>query len=305
MKRSWLFFLASLLFQSAIAQTFEAGKSYFDAEGWNGFMVGDIPLIISAPHGGTINLDEVEDRDCEGAVTVTDTYTKELAIQISETMYKYYQKRPYLIICNLIRKDIDQNRALDEATCGSELMIKPWNVFHNYIDTAIAMATRKFGGCIYIDLHGHGHSKQRLEIGYLLKDADLKEIAQHPTMANAYFKKSSLTNVAPFANDSMFLYNLIMGPNAFGTLMANEGFPSVPSMQDPYPLEGDKFFNGGYNTKRYNSEKYPHVFGWQIETNYKGVRDPSGRIAFANSFCKIIYGLLKEIPAKQIITNLD
>jgi hypothetical protein len=40
------------------------------------------------------------------------------------------------------------------------------------------MATREFGGCVYIDLHGHGHPTQRLELGYLLKEKELEGVVK-------------------------------------------------------------------------------------------------------------------------------
>ena len=272
----------------------EFGKTYLDSEGWTGLTIGNMPLVISVPHGGYIDLEEVEDRSCNNAITVTDKHTKELALEIALAMSKFHGSKPYLVICNLVRKDIDQNRDLKDAVCGNELMEKPWHVFHDFIDTALAMATKQFGGCIYIDLHGHGHAIQRLEIGYLLKEKDLKNLRDTATLP-VVKSKSSLANY--FKQNPGTGIELFTGPNSFGTMMANEGYPSVPSQQDPFPAEGDKYFNGGYNSKRYTGEKYPNVFGWQIESNYKGVRDPAGRPAFAIAFCKVITNYIKTQTA--------
>jgi hypothetical protein len=289
--------LLCLVFPIAVfAQPYQFGKTYLDPEGWNGLMVGNMPLVISVPHGGTINLDDIEDRSRQGSVTVTDSYTKELALEIASIMDKYYGYKPYLVVCNLIRKDIDQNREINEGTCGNGKMEKPWNVFHDFTDSALAMATRQFGACLYIDLHGHGHSVQRLELGYLLKENELKNVIGQTGKTDYLSKKSSFANLMATSKDSLSLSQLMIGENAFGTLMANEGFPSVPSKQDPYPLEGEKYFNGGYNTKRYTGGDYPNVFGWQIESNYKGVRDPSGRSVFAIAFCKVIVKYIKANP---------
>lgn len=86
-----------------------------------------------------------------------------------------------------------------------------------------------------------------------------------------------------------------MGDGAFGTLMENEGVPSVPSKGDPFPYADESFFNGGYNTRYYTSEDYPHVFGWQIECNNQGVRDTeANREKFAKAFAKVIVQFLDE-----------
>lgn len=262
-----------------------ATATFVDELGWISYLRGNMPLVISAPHGGTINLKEVPDRSCEGAVTVTDSYTSELAFDIAAHLQKYYKQSPHLIICNVSRKDVDQNRPMDEGTCGQASMEGPWKLFHSQIDEALKEAVEKFGFCVFIDLHGHGHPEQRLEIGYLLDKEELTIIVQQK---NNELGDHSLVNLTNLLGKQIPLSRLIFGSESFGTMMANEGFPAVPSAQDPYPLEGQKFFNGGYNTKRYTSKKYPAVIGWQIESNMRGVRDSSGRPVFAAAFSKVI-----------------
>lgn len=284
------------------AQQWMAGKIYTDPENWTEFRVGNIPIIISVPHGGNIILDSVPDRTCPDAITVKDNNTRELALEIETEFVKQYGVRPYLIICNLARKKIDQNREIELATCGNNLMRKPWNAFHDYIDTAIALATKQFGKCLYIDLHGHGHPVQRLELGYLLKESDLQEFTSDNDVEH-FANKSSLKNFMSINKQNNNFKTLLIGANSFGTLMANEGVPAIPSQQDIAPKEGEKYFNGGYNTSRYTSSKYPNCFGWQIETNYKGVRDIKGIPVFARAFVKVIPQYLKLHTALIIPNN--
>lgn len=47
-------------------------------------IVGNIPLVISVPHGGDIHVEEIPDRDCKGAVKVTDSKTIETARAVQE-----------------------------------------------------------------------------------------------------------------------------------------------------------------------------------------------------------------------------
>ncbi|MNK37609.1 hypothetical protein D3C87_561810 [compost metagenome] len=268
----------------AYAQKWEVGKTYTDDEKWTEFIVGDLPLIISVPHGGAINLPDSPTRSCKGAVTVTDSRTIELVKEIEKAFLEKYKARPFIIISNLSRKHVDHNRDIDEGTCGDKAMEKPWNQFHDYIDTAVVLATKKFGKAVYIDLHGHGHTKQRLEVGYLLKADELRDLNAKD---NKQVAKSSVANLLA-TDKKLDLEQLLVGPDAFGTLIAKEGFDAVPSKQDVAPLEEDKYFNGGYNTVRYTSSKYPNVFGWQIESNYKDVRDAAGRPVFAKAFVEVM-----------------
>jgi len=285
--------IALLLFvQPTLAQKWESGKSYFDEEHWTEFIPGDMPLVISVPHGGTVVLPEVPLRDCKGAVTVTDTRSAELGREMQDAFYKKYGKRPYLVICLISRKNVDQNRDIEEGTCGNEMMRKPWNAFHDNIDTALALAVKQFGSSLYIDLHGHGHTNQRLELGYSINASDLPDIS-NKTDLTELAQKSTLNNLLSLNKKADFK-ELMIGDNAFGTLITEAGTPAVPSKQDPFITDGGKYFNGGYNTRRYTSEKYPQVFGWQIETNYKGVRDAPGRPVFAKAFAEVIMKYFKQ-----------
>jgi hypothetical protein len=281
----FLFFLGL----NAVAQT--QTKVYFDQENWTEYIEGNMPLVISVPHAGSTLAKNLPLRGCKGAVTVTDGNTMELAREIQKAFEQKYQLTPHIVICHLSRKNVDQNRAMDEGTCGNAMMEKPWKQFHNYIDTALAIAVKKYGNAMYIDLHGHGHPNQRLELGYIFKKEHLMDL-ENTLKTDSLAYTSSLNNLL---NDKKLdLKNLLIGDMAFGTLMANRGIPAVPSKQDKAPKDDEKFFAGGYNTVRYTSSVYPKVFGFQIETNYKGVRDPAGRPLFATAFANSVVDYLKE-----------
>lgn len=305
-KYTYLFFLLSITFLNVackkeskpgaepevIISDWNAGDVFYDKYQWTECQVGNMPLIISVPHGGQLQPESIPNRSCANITTVTDLYTIELAREISKSIKEKYNVQPYLVICHLKRTKIDQNRDLSEATCGNADLAVPWNLFHHYIDTAIANVVSKYGAALYIDLHGHGHTKQRLELGYsLVKDA-LRNIYM-VTELDPLRSKSSLNNLKAIKNGQDFR-NYIIGDLAFGTMMESEGFASVPARLDPYPKTDESYFTGGYNTQLYTSGKYPEVFGWQIEANYDGVRDRAGRPLFANVFSTVIMQYLKN-----------
>lgn len=270
-----------------VASGWKPGDVFYDKEHWTECVVGSMPLIITVPHGGTLAPANIPDRSCPGIVTVTDSHTMELAREISKVLGEKYGIHPYLVICHLKRTKIDQNRGIDEGTCGHRAMVAPWNRFHDYIDTALTDMVKQFGSALYIDLHGHGHSKQRLELGYSLGINDLGNVYTS-TNLETMWHQSSLNNLRSIHNGRDFR-SFIIGDKAFGTLMENEGFPAVPGKQEPYPQSSDPFFNGGYNTRLYTGSEYPKVFGWQIESNYTGVRDTEeSRAAFARAFAEVI-----------------
>jgi hypothetical protein len=275
-----------------IVSNWKDGDVFLDNNGWTECVVGNMPLIISVPHGGQLQPDHIPNRTCEGSTTVTDLNTIELAREISQSIQAKYKVKPYLVICHLKRTKIDQNRELAGATCGNTELDATWQLFHDYIDTALSDAVARFGSALYIDLHGHGHTKQRLELGYSLDKEELRNVYVVSNIESTW-RKSSLNNLKAIKNGQDFR-NFMIGDLAFGTMMENEGFRSVPSKLDPYPKTQESFFNGGYNTRTFTSEKYPKVFGWQIEANLDGVRDKAGRPLFANAFSKVIMQYLEN-----------
>jgi len=287
-----------------IAQNNSLLKTQFDNEKWTEYIEGNMPLIISVPHGGSIVLNEVPLRECKRAVTVTDSKTIELAREIQKAFIKRYKLSPHIVICHLSRKNIDQNRELQEGTCSNKLMQKPWNQFHHYLDSALTVATAQFGKAIFIDLHGHGHINQRLELGYLLKGEELVDLEN--TFNNYELKnKSSMKNKLPSGDNYAQFKELLIGDNAFGTIISGNGYPAVPSKQDKAPLENEKYFDGGYNTIYFTSSKYPKVFGFQIESNYKGVRDEVGRPLFAKAFAKSFMKYMEKNTEKRSKNSSD
>lgn len=239
---------------------------------------GNMPLIISVPHGGTMAPAFIPDRTCPGITTVTDNNTIELLMAIDSVCKSDYGLQPFYVTTYLKRIKLDQNRDFAEATCSNSALNIYWTNYHESIDTCITKILLNYPQCLFIDLHGHGHTKQRLELGYLV-DANL--------LRNPAGIVPSTTSIYHLLqqNNTLTINQLLTGTNAFGTTIATNGFPSVPSQQTPAPYIGDPFFDGGYNTVRFTGPVYPKVFGWQIESNYTGVRDNKNSWAnFAKAF---------------------
>lgn len=272
----------------------KAGDVIYDNSKFNEVIVGNIPLVLSIPHGGTLNPSGIPNRSCPGITTVRDSYTIELGRAIQKEFKDTYNVIPYIVINHVSRTKIDPNREIEEATCGNEIMKLSYRKYHEFIDKALKQAVQIHGQAIIIDLHGHGHTEQRLEIGYSLSAQELRGLDSLSNL-NALQAKSSLNNWFQFLTSVGFI-DAIAGDHAFGTKMASEGFPSVPSKQDPSPKVGESYFNGGHITRFYTSSSYPKVYGWQIECNNRGVRDnDANRAAFAKSFAKVMMEYTKNI----------
>ena len=274
-------------------EAYVAGQTYFGANGYIEYIAGNAPVIFTAPHGGTLQPASIPDRTadrCGGsATTTTDLSTADLARAMQRRYFARFGTYPHVVIANIARRKLDANRTPPEATCGNaeaEAALREW---HAFIDVAKRAVLQKTGKGWYMDMHGHGHAIQRLELGYLIDSAQLSLTDAQLNAQPAYADASSIRTIArastvPFAQ-------ILRGPGSLGTLYANNGFPSVPSAAMPN-AGGAAYFSGGDDTRRHACGAEASALGGvaggmicgvQIESHFTGVRDtPANRDRFGD-----------------------
>lgn len=279
--------------QEAKAEAFVPGTSYFDENGYIEYVAGNLPVIFTAPHGGSLTPEAIPARSSTTCgpktVTQTDLNTQDLARQIQQAFFAKTGKYPHVVINRLARSRLDANRDIGAAACGNPLAEQAWHDYHGFIDAAKADVLSEFGRGWYTDLHGHGHAVPRLELGYQLLDETLRLPDAELDAAPAYEQTASFRT---FSEESPLPFSAVLrGPTALGTYLADAGYPSVPSRQDPAPQAGEPYFTGGdpgYNTPRHACSNGGHICGVQIETNYTGVRNTlTNRSNFATTLADV------------------
>jgi hypothetical protein len=251
------------------------------------YIVGNLPIVISAPHGGSDDPPELPER--QSGVKSLDSNTQELARSIAAAFQTKTGGFPHVIICRVTRRKVDCNRDIHEGAQGNPLAEKIWEQYAGFIHEAQLEVIRSFGKGFFVDLHGHGHPIRRLELGYGHEQTTLENpnsILCSPATAH----ESTLRNVA--SPDGSNYAQLLRGPLSFGALMEKHGFPSTPSPSVPHPPL--PYFSGGYNTRNFARERTGFC-GLQIETNYPGLRDTAeNRANFANAFVETTRTFLSE-----------
>ncbi len=280
--------LAGMLCASrVVGADFEPGRSYFGDKNYIEYLPGDLPLVISAPHGGRERPEEITTR--EKGVVEADSNTQELARAVGEEVFARTGHRAHLIICRLHRQKLDCNREVVEAAAGSPVAEKAWNEYHAFIDQALAAATAQAGKAFLIDLHGQAHKDQRLELGYLHSQQTLagsEEKLNAPEAAGA----GSLRRIAE--KSKLSYVELLRGSRSLGALFEAQGFPATPSPQHPVP--NLPYFQGGYTIRRHVASDSP-IAGLQIECNMTGVRDTAeNRVRFATALVAVLREYLAE-----------
>jgi hypothetical protein len=276
-----IFLLSTSLVTGQVIEGSNAYVSYHE---------GNLPIVISVPHGGGLMPVEIPNRTCQSAVWAQDAFTLELAQRIDSSFFEWTGCRPHIIYSNLHRRKLDPNRNLSAGACGNPDAVLAWEEFHGFIETAQEAASEAHDGEVFfLDLHGHGNAIQRIELGYLLFDDEL-ELPDATLNGPTYVGYSSIQNLVANNAGNLSHAALLRGPQALGTLLGNRGFPSVPSEQIPAPGTSSNYFSGGYITANHTSYAIGNnVNGVQVECNYDGVRDnAANRHAFADTLVHIM-----------------
>jgi len=271
------------------AVVYVAGETHFGRNSYIEYIVGDLPIIISAPHGGTLVPDEIPDRTW--GTIARDTNTQELARGIATALQARTGGRPHLVVCRLRRTKLDANRDRYEAAQGNRHAERAWDEFHTFLEAARDSVQVRFSHGLYIDLHGHGHDNQRLELGYLIRGSDLDR-SDDVLDQSRFLEDSSIR--ALVGTTGLSLSSLLRGVTSLGTLFEQGGVPAVPSTSQPGP-GGEPYYSGGYNTRRYGSSEGGTVSGVQIECNWTGVRNSEeNREGFAAIVAEVLEEYLGE-----------
>ena len=270
---------SALSAQPSFSQPYEPGESYFGRNNYVEYLPGNLPLIFSAPHGGDMTPTEIPDRTY--GATVTDGGTREIVLAIRAHMFAATGLYPHVVISHLKRTKLDPNREIVEAAQRDIWAETAWTEYHTFIEIASDSVVSQFEQGVYVDMHGHGHAINRLELGYLVQGFQLlnnDEYLNNPDVVNF----SSIRTLA--ASSALSFAELLRGPSSLGSLFEARGFPAVPSETQPDPGSGNPFFPGGYSTRRHGSFEGGTVDGVQIEANGPGVRDTdTSRTRFAEA----------------------
>lgn len=270
-----------------VGQNPPAGIPILDSTGYVEYIPGNLPVVISVPHGGYLEPSTIPLRNCTNCVYGRDLYTQELGRSILASFYERTGCYPHVVINLLHRNRFDANRSITTAADGDPVVEQSWYAYHQFIESAKTQVEVEYGRGLFLDLHGHGHTVQRIELGYRLTKTQL----QLPDVVLDSASYVDLSSIETLVGDNLHALThseLLRGAESFGTLLADKGVPAVPSSQDPFPLSTESYFNGGYNTGRHGSKDGGNIDGIQVECHQTIRFDSLTREWFADSLVKTI-----------------
>ena len=275
---------------------FVPGQSYFGRSNYVEYLAGDMPLIISAPHGGLLKPAEVPNRK-QGTFD-TDTNTELLARAIYQAFHERLGGYPHVVICRLVRTKVDCNRDMIEGAGENANAKQAWRDFQQFIEVAKTNVLASPGRGFYIDLHGQSHPIKRIELGYSLSASQLTN--SNPVLNGPSFaERSTIRTLA--RRSGLPLSELLRGTNSLGAMLAAKGYPAVPSPAMPDPGAGNPFFGGGPNARRHGSSNGGTIDGVQIEVNLEGIRDTGrNRVKFALALAEVMESFFRRYYAMEL-----
>lgn len=126
------------------------------------FEPGNLPIILTAPHGGREAIQGVPERrggGVESFRSVRDVRTDRLTEQLAEALKRKLGHRPYVVIARFHRKYLDANRPRQHAL-ESERAEATYDAYHEAIASARDQVIRRWGCGILLDIHGQGHAAE-------------------------------------------------------------------------------------------------------------------------------------------------
>ncbi|HEX4611131.1 MAG TPA: hypothetical protein VH092_23270 [Urbifossiella sp.] len=136
----------------------DAPKSDAKPESLVEVQTGTLPIIITAPHGGSTAVPGVPERMGVGVkqfATVRDAGTDKLAKEFAAELEKKLGKKPWVVIAKFDRKFIDANRAADGAYEVKEAKAY-YDAYHAPLVAALKAVKEKHGTGLLLDIHGQG-----------------------------------------------------------------------------------------------------------------------------------------------------
>src|SRR5580765_8135041 len=122
---------------------------------------GQLPIVISAPHGGTTALPGVAERQNRGAKqfnTGRDLRTLEFAEKLAAAIERELGQAPFVVIAKFERKQVDANRPTADAydAPGASGQKRFYDAYHRALAEARAQVQTTFGRGLLLDIHGQG-----------------------------------------------------------------------------------------------------------------------------------------------------
>lgn len=221
---------------------------------------GQLPILLTVPHGGLEGIPTVPVRS--RGTTVTDAHTIELAETISKHLSSALGAQPYLVAARFSRKYVDANRAEGDAFDSPHA--KPiYDAYHAQIRDFIAQLRKRFPqGALLLDIHGQAEDPGVVHRGTRNGATVAALLRRHGSEA-------------------------LGGPQSIFGVVQAKGYSVFPPNAIGDPQE-DRRYNGGYTVHTYGSRSPHGLDAIQIEVG-RNLRTDAAFIAALSEGIAVFY----------------
>lgn len=204
---------------------------------------GELPLVISAPHGGrlevpgaTVRKGEGLKKGASGFFTGRDTGTEELALRVVELLDDKLSGRVSCVISRVHRRYVDFNRP-PEIGVEHQAARVVHDSYHEALRSAVQRVRTRHGRGLLVDIHGQGSA------------------------ASTAFRGTN-NGLTVKALREQFTDRAHIGPTSLMGLLQQRGWTVHP---DPFAGKEQSGFTGGYIVKTYGSHQPEGIDAIQLE----------------------------------------
>ena len=234
---------------------------------------GTVPIILTAPHGGSEAVPGVREEIAQAADR--DVKTSQLVREVMDRVEGLVGGKPYVVIARFHRRDIDANRPEDRAFKDPDA--RPYyRAYHNAIRGFVDEARREYPrGAVLIDIHGQNKDGYRSVVCRGTRNVrTVTALIQRHGMA------------------------ALTGPNSILGHLEASGYEVFPPNDPTGRVIEEPCYNGGYTVVTYGSHNDDGVDAVQLEIGWYLRRDEA-RSRFAGALAEAIAAFHGEYLAPE------
>ena len=272
------------LFNMSTYGQYDVGEVYFGTNDYVEYRAGNLPIIIVAPHAGTLTPIDLPDVDDRGP----DNGTLETTLDLWDSLFAQTNGcYPHIIINHLHPNKMNPTDEIDTAAGEHPNTRLAYEEFHGFIEAAKIEVVDEWGTGHYFEMHGNGHDEMWNEIGLGVSGLYLNDSDE------AILERLELSTVKNLCTvgGSDFL-EIIKGATSLGGLLDARGWDSVPSPSNPSPGDGGFFF-AGWNTWLHGSRYEGTIDATHLE-NYYVFMQVANRAEYTHDLAESILIFMNE-----------
>ena len=200
---------------------------------------GDIPILLSAPHGGRRPIPNVPERKADGErqfVTTRDDNTAELTLKLADELERQLHGKPFVVVAHCERKYLDVNRPAEDAyeVDAAKLV---YEQYHTALRQSCQTIRERWPHGLLLDIHGQAAEADKI----------LRGTANGDTVTLLVGRRSRAA---------------VIGPRSLFGALHEAGIPVLPKLDTD---DREVKFNGGHIVRTYGSHREGGLDAIQLE----------------------------------------